>query len=81
MFHVWYAGVAILTLIVISVILIILMYGDRICTRVKTQIDHAANAETFRNRRAIREYQERPIMELELLQGQKSSSYAREVEV
>jgi hypothetical protein len=39
MFHVWWPATAILTILIIFVIYIILIYGDRICFRVKTQTE------------------------------------------
>jgi hypothetical protein len=71
MFHVYWPAVAILSLIVISVILIILMYGDKICTRVKTQ------TETIRTRRVQGREQRQRSMELQ----RQKASYGHEIEV
>jgi len=71
MFHIFWPAVACLTLIVISVIMIILMYGDKICTRVKTQ------TETIRQRRVQGRSQRARSMELQRQQA----SYGHEIEV
>jgi len=78
MFHVYWPALAILTLIVISVILIILMYGDQICARVRSRSDN------IRNRRLQGfegiEHQER-TMELQRQKAPAPYGHGREIEV
>lgn len=79
MFHVYWPGVGILTLLVVLVIMIILMYGDSICARVKTQKD-VIMARRYQERqyRDPQQYSEEPNLEL---QRSSKHSYAHEIEV
>ena len=71
MFHVYWPALASLAVIVMMVIMAILMYGDKICARVRTEISTRI-VERGRN------YRER-TMEME---RQKSGfSYGQEIEV
>jgi len=75
MFHVYWPAAAALTLLVVLVIMIILMYGDMICARVKTQTEQII-ARRYQERG---EYRQASPASLEL-QGRKTS-YSHEIEV
>jgi len=71
MFHVYWPAAAALTLLVVLVIMIILMYGDMICARVKTQTDNIV----------ARRYQEREYRQASLELQKRKASYGHEIEV
>ncbi|CAG7726411.1 unnamed protein product [Allacma fusca] len=77
MFHVYWPAVASLALIVIGIIMVILMYGDKICARViRTRRDSVPTSQRPRGpERIIRE-------RLEMQTPQKPTySYGHEIEV
>ena len=71
MFHVYWPALSVLALLVILVIMVILMYGDQICTRVKTQTN------TLLQRRARDQEMRARSMELQ----KAKASYGHEIEV
>lgn len=71
MFHIWWPATAVLTFLVMLVILIILMYGDRICVRVKNR------TETIMTRMPTRQHQQQHPQQLQQQYREPPSSHMR----